>query len=375
MIAADISESESEISSARQADLALRRWYASVGSPNVKNLQWVDYDEMIAVINNSVPAWPSCFKFIYTHPVELQDAPYSIGKSYKVPLNYSDVGGDGMPVVAVGGLINVVQRFDFMAIDLKPRLRVIGLEFSGRGTSGWMMELSDYKLDTYVEQLCQLLDFLEIGCCTLFGSSLGGSAILRFAIKFPDRVQRIVLNDSGPYIPLERRSRRANAVGRHYVFQTPSELFRRTGAANRHVGPSPDAVILRNIHHKTRWSEEEAGRIYRHDPRATIAYRYEAVQSLDLWDEWNQLKCPVLLIHGTESDATSTDTIAEMRKHEHFSVIHVEGAGHTPSLGDYELTQHIADWLFADKPLGKDIHIRPAYNPIRVFYPDARHSI
>lgn len=365
-------ESELENSSARQADLALRDWYASVGTPDAKHLQWADYEEMIAAVEGSIPAWPSCFKFTYTHPVELQDGRYSIGKPYKVPLNVSDAGGDGIPIVAVGGLVNVVQRFDFMSLDSRPRVRVIGLDFAGRGRSGWMMEQSDYKLDTYVEQLLQLLDSLELNCCNLLGSSLGGSAILRFAAKYPERVQRIVLNDSGPYIPLERRARRASAVGRHYVFHTPSELFRRTGAANRHVGPSSDAVMLHNVHHKTRWSEQENGRIYRHDLRATLAYRNEAVQSLDLWQEWNQVKCPVLLIHGTQSDATSSDTIDQMRRHEHFSVIHVEGAGHTPSLGDYFLTRQITDWLFADEPFSNDVFVHPAYNPIRLFYPDAR---
>lgn len=374
MHAAHRPESELENSSATQADLALRQWYASAGSPEIDDLQWADYEEMVAAVKDSLTAIPSRVKFTYTHPVSLQVEPYSIGKPYKVPLNVSDAGGDGMPLVAVGGLINVVHRFDFMAVDSRPRVRVIGLDLAGRGESGWMMEQSDYKLDTYVEQLRQLLDFLEIDCCSLLGSSLGGSVTLRFAAKYPGRVQRIVLNDSGPYIPLERRTRRAIAVGRHYVFHTPIELFRRTGAANRHVGPSPDAVMLHNNHHKTKWSEQEDGRIYRHDPRATIAYRNEAVQSLNLWDEWNQVKCPVLLIHGIESDATSSATIDQMREHEQFSVIHVEGAGHTPSLGDCNLTRHIADWLFADKPFDTDIHIQPVYNPVRVFYPDDRRS-
>ncbi len=80
----------------------------------------------------------------------------------------------------------------------------------------------------------------------------------------------------------------------------------------------------------------------------------------------------MLLLHGTESDATSMNTIDRMRRHHHLSVIHVHGAGHTPSLGDYGLTQLTAEWLNFEGPYNKDIEFRTTYNPIRLFYPDAR---
>ena len=85
-----------------------------------------------------------------------------------------------------------------------------------------MAEQSDYTPDAYVEQLRQLMDFLKFDSCVLLGSSLGGSIALRFAANHPDRVGRIILNDSIPFLPLERRARRASAVGRHYVFPIPS---------------------------------------------------------------------------------------------------------------------------------------------------------
>ena len=359
-------------SSAIKADSALRKWYASKGSPSAETFDWSDYDAMVSAVRCSIPDWPARFRFTYTHPEQLQDKDFGLGKPYEIPLNATDPGGDGPPIIAIGGLINVAQRFDFMSLDLMPRFRLISLDLAGRGRSGWMAEQSDYTLDAYVEQLRQLMDFLKFDCCTLLGSSLGGSIALRFAADNPDRVRRIILNDSGPFIPLERRARRASAVGRHYVFRSPAELLRRTGAATRPVGYAPDAVLLHNFHHKTRWSDDEIGRIYRHDLRATLAYRNVAVQDLNMWDEWSRLTCPVLLLHGTESDATSSHTIDRMRSHPHLSVIHVHGAGHTPSLGDYGLTQLIAEWLKIDRPYSKDVEFRTAYNPIRLFYPDAR---
>jgi len=362
------------MSAAHRADVALRNRHIARGSQPPERLSWDDYDALIEALVAGIGASPPMHSFIYEHPVRLQDPDNGVGKPYPVRLAYSDPGGDGEPVIAIGGLTNVAQRFDFLALDAAPELRVIGLDLAGRGGSGWLAELSDYHLDTYVEQLARLMDNLGLACCTLLGSSLGGSTAIRFAARHPERVQRIVLNDSGPYIPVERRARRAKAVGRHYVFRSPSELFRRTGAAEKHSGPAPDSVLLHSAHHRTRWSDEEAGRVYRHDLRALLAYRAEARSSLDLWRDWAAVTCPVLLIHGMRSDAVLEETIERMRGRDGLSVIHVPDAGHTPTLSDGLLIDEVVRWVCDDRPFGED-RIRPVAEwPKRVLYADDRRK-
>ena len=362
------------LSTAHRADVALRERYVVRGSPQPENVDWSDYDALIEALTTGIGGGPAMRSFTYEHPVRLQNPDTGVGKPYPVRLAYSDPGGDGEPVIAIGGLTNVAQRFDFLALDAAPALRVIGLDLAGRGHSGWLAELSDYHLETYVEQLGQLMDHLGLASCTLLGSSLGGSTAIRFAARHPVRVRRIVLNDSSPYISVERRARRAKAVARHYVFRSPADVFRRTGAAEKHSGPAPDAVLLHSAHHRTRWSEEEAGRVYRHDLRALLAYRAEARHSLDLWDDWTAVRCPVLLIHGTQSDATSDETVGRMRSLDRLSVIHVPDTGHTPTLSDGLLIDEVVRWVHDDRPFGED-RVRPAADwPKRVLYPDDRRS-
>ena len=363
------------LTAAHRADSALREVYAARGSRPPSTLDWDDYDALIAALAAGLGDQPVMRSFAYEHPVRLQDPDTGVGKPYAVRLAYSDPGGNGEPLIAIGGLTSVAQRFDFLALDAAPTLRVIGLDLAGRGRSGWLSELSDYQLETYVEQLKQLVDHLGLASCTLLGSSLGGSIAIRFASRRPERVRRIVLNDSGPYIPVERRARRARAVARHYVFRSPAEVFRRTGAAARHSGPAPDAVLLHTTHHRTRWSDEEAGRVYRHDLRALLAYRAEARNSLDLWDDWAAVRCPVLLIHGVQSDATSDETIARMRSRDGLSVIHVPDTGHTPTLSDGMLIDEVVRWVHDDRPFEAD-RVRPATAwPTRVLYPDDRRNV
>ena len=356
-------------SAALRTETALRKRYTELGSPS--ELDWQDYDALAAALAEEFLSQPEIRHFDYLHPVTLQDSRFGVGKSYVTRLAYKDPGGDGEPVVAVGGITNVIQRFDFLMEDARPDIRVIGLDLAGRGLSGWLAELSDYTLETYIEQLKQFLDHLQLSACSLLGSSLGGTMAISFAARYPERVRRIVLNDSGPYIPAARRTRRARAVARHYVFRRPSEFFRRMGAAERNEGPVPDSVLLHNAHHKTRWSEEEQGRIYRHDLRALLAYRATASESLDIWNDWKGVACPVLLLHGTLSDATTDETVEQMRSNRKLSVIKVPRTGHTPSLSNRSLTRDIVDWIHDDRPFDCDRTCTLSEWPPRILYPNA----
>ena len=152
---------------ARRADTALRDRYSVLGAPKVEDMSWEVYDELISAILSGIDNWPPLYSFHYQHPSQLQDPVVGIGKTYSVPLAYSDLGGEGEPMIAIGGLTNVVQRFDFLALDAMPAVRIIGLDLAGRGRSGWMSELFDYNLETYVEQLTQFMDFLALDSCTL----------------------------------------------------------------------------------------------------------------------------------------------------------------------------------------------------------------
>ena len=357
-------------SSAKRSETALRQTRSSLVNPQVERLTWKDYDRFIeAIIQANKGRWSKVSRFQYQHSAELQDKKYGEGKPYSVPVTYSDSGKLGEPVVAIGGLTNVFQRFDFLAMDAYPDVRLIAVDIVGRGRSGWMSDISDYHHETYVEQTLQLLDFLKLDTVSLLGSSLGGTIAISIAARYPTRVRRIILNDIGPYIPKERRARRAISVARHFVFRTPAEMFRRTGAAVKHTGPAPDAVLLHNAHHKTRWSNTENGRVYRHDLRCLLAYRKSANSSLNQWSEWNEVQCPVLLLHGIESDATPDSVVDQMREHKLLSVIQIEGAGHTPNLADQKLISSIASWLKDDDPFDEDKFFSVQYNPKRNLYP------
>jgi pimeloyl-ACP methyl ester carboxylesterase len=257
------------------------------------------------------------------------------------------------------------MRFNYLASDLASHFHVVCMDWVGRGRSGWMADERDYSLGTYVEQLRQMIDHLGAGPVVILGSSMGGSAAIELTARYPRMVQRLVLNDIGPYIPRGRRLRRSQTLARHYVFRDPADLLRKIGASQKNDGPVSDDIRFNVTFHQTRWSDEEGGRVYRHDVRALQAFRHDARMSLDQWRLWKRVSCPVLLIHGLLSDALLAPTIRRMRRSGNVCVMHVPDTGHTPVLSDRNQNWFIHEWLM-DRQRADEwtvLHARPRDYP------------
>ncbi|NRF69523.1 alpha/beta fold hydrolase [Aquincola sp. S2] len=304
--------------------------------------------------------------FDYRQPLALQRAvPLRLRRAYEVPVAYTDWGPrDGPLLLCCGGVANTAMRFAFVAADLaREGWRVVCMDWLGRGRSGWLADHSEYTLACYVEQLHQMIAHLGGGPVALLGSSMGGSAALALAAQSPALVSRLVLNDVGPHIPRARRARRAETLARHYVFRSPAELMRRAGASQKHDGPVADDVRLFITYHQTCWSPDNGGRIYRHDLRALLAYRDDAARSVDQWREWSALACPVLVLHGEESDALTEPTLRRMQQARPLALVHVPDTGHTPVLADRNQTAFIGDWLCGT--VGDDCECSLPHAPLR----------
>ena len=314
-------------------------------------------------------------QYTYRQPLARQrKVPARLRRVYDVPVaatlwGRSDARDE--PVVCCGGVANTAMRFAFLASELARRRQVVCMDWLGRGQSGWLADESEYERETYVEQLAQVVDQLGARRVALIGSSMGGSVALDFAARWPHRVSRLVLNDVGPWIPRSRRRRRAETLARFYVFHSPEDILRRVGAAHKNDGPLNDNIRLFLAYHQTRWSPENGGRIYRIDPRALAAYRQEADQSVDQWAQWERVRCPVLLIHGMQSDALSARTIARMQRSHPLSVAHVPQTGHTPVLCDRNQTRCIGDWLDTPEPLPTELSL-PLAAPRNPWHKDLR---
>jgi len=328
---------------------ALRATLDALGIGSAEEINWKTYETIMRVIEPLIGAGHSLRHFDYTHSAELQPGTVErLRTDYSIRLAYTEWGSPQNPaLICLGGIANSARRFDYIARALSRHYHVLCLDWAGRGRSGWLAEQSDYSFDGNVAQVMALIRHKRLGSVTLLGSSLGGNVAMRVAAEAPELVDGLILNDIGPFIPNERRRRRAESVARHYVFRHPAQLFHRTGAAQKNDGPVDDTVLLHNSFHQTRWSEENGGRVYRHDIRALQCYRDGAAQDHDQWDDWQRVSCPVLLVHGMMSDALQESTIARMMEKPRVSVVHVPDVGHTPTLSDPLHIDALRRWMAA----------------------------
>lgn len=320
-----------------------------MGITSADAISWKAYDRIMRAIEPMIGAGHVLRHFDYSHGADLQNGTVErLRKDYTIRMAYTEWGNPLNPtLICLGGIANAARRFDYLARALARQYHVLCLDWAGRGRSGWLAEESDYTFDSTVAQVMALIRHKRLSRVTLVGSSLGGCVAMRVASQTPHLVDRLILNDIGPFIPVERRRRRAETVARHYVFRHPSQLFRRAGAAQKNDGPVDDTVLLHNSFHQTRWSEENGGRVYRHDIRALQSYRGEAARDHDQWDDWHRVDCPVLLVHGMMSDALLESTIERMLAKPRIGVIHIPFVGHTPPLNDPLHIEALRCWLQA----------------------------
>jgi pimeloyl-ACP methyl ester carboxylesterase len=340
-------EAGSDVTPVARVDVA---WEPQLRGPRRMLTNWEQYMAMASRVVGRFHGQFALRHFDYEHPVHLQPGtPRRLKRPYKVSVAYTDWGPADAPILlCCGGVANVAMRFSYLAADLSDAFRVVCMDWVGRGRSGWLSAEGDYSLSTYAEQLKQMIVHLNGGPAIVLGSSMGGSAAIELIARHPRLVERLILNDVGPHIPAGRRKRRGEAIARHYVFRDPADMLRRVGASQKNDGPVSDDIRFNLTFHQTRWSDEEGGRIYRHDVRAMQAYSRGAQRSLLQWKQWKRVRCPILVIHGLESDALMQPMIRRMARDHAMTVMHVPNTGHTPLLADRNQIWFIRDWLLGN---------------------------
>ncbi len=341
---------------------------------SIPDLEWWTIEDLANHVANAIGVHAYRW-FDYTIPAELQDSTIErLRKDYPAKLGYIDSAPNdksGEAILCLGGIVNSARRFDFLAADLSAAHRVIAVDWPGRGRSGWLAQQSHYSPAILAHAIESLIDGLGLDRIVLIGSSLGGSIGIDIAARRPSLVRRLVLNDIGPEMSAERRRRRAETVSRYHVFPTPADLFRRAGAAQKHDGPIGDAIRLHNIMGQTKRCQAGGGREYRHDPRTTQAYAEAAATDINQWDAFRILQCPILLLHGEESDALLPETVRRMQMAmgPQMTLVHIPETGHTPALADSDSISLIGGWL-AGQTLPPESTLPCRSAPIRLLFTD-----
>lgn len=263
---------------------------------------------------------------------------------------YTEWGpASGQPtLVCVHGMTRNSRDFDCLAGAMEDRYRVVAMDVVGRGMSDWLGDHTGYGYVQYMADAAALLARLEVEQVDWVGTSMGGLIGMMLAARPGSPIRRLVLNDIGPFIPKEFLERIRRYVGTDPRFADLDGLEAHIRNIHASFGPLSDQEWRHLATHSERLlAGGGVGLAY--DPAiAKAAFGLDGPEDVEMWDIWAQVKCPVLVLRGAESDLLLPETVARMKASgPNCDAVDVTGCGHAPSLMPADQIAIVRDWLTA----------------------------
>ncbi len=257
-------------------------------------------------------------------------------------------------VIAWHGLARTGRDMDELAQWLSAGYRVVCPDTLGRGFSQWSPDPSnEYKLEFYARLAADLFDQLGIDEAHWVGTSMGGAigtvcASGLFQPRLKDRILSLVLNDNAPRLAEPALARIRAYAGNPPAFESMAQLESFFRAVYKPFGWLSDAQWRRLAETSTRRLPD--GRYTPHYDPAMVRQFTEHPNDYEIWDHYDQVRIPVLVLHGAESDLVLAETTEEMLTRGPgllglARVVEIAGCGHAPALNVPEQLGLVADFI------------------------------
>jgi pimeloyl-ACP methyl ester carboxylesterase len=249
------------------------------------------------------------------------------------------------PIICVHGLVRNGHDFDYLSRILEGEGRqVFCPDIVGRGKSDWLANPADYNYVQYLTDMTALIARTGADSVDWVGTSMGGLIGMLLAAEANTPIRRLVINDVGPSIPLAALTRIAAYLERSPLFDDLEGVEKYIREIYAPFGELSDE----NWRHLARYSartmpDNKLGLAF--DP--AIAQAFLGVnQGVDLWWAYDRVRCPVLLLHGLDSDVLPTSIAQEMtQRGPRAELVEFPGIGHAPALMNPTQIAIVAEFL------------------------------
>jgi pimeloyl-ACP methyl ester carboxylesterase len=240
---------------------------------------------------------------------------------------------DAPGLVMWHGLARSGRDFDCIARSLADRYHVVCPDTIGRGLSAWSPDPArDYCFANYMRIARSLADQLGFDRLTWLGTSMGGTLGMRLAAgPLEGRIDRLIVNDIGPTLPTAAVDRIKSYVGSPPEFDTLTALEAYFREIYVPFGPHTDAQWRHMA--ETSFRRLPSGKVTTHYDPAIVRQFFDHANDYEIWDAFDALDVPLLLLHGADSDLLLPEIIAEMQQRQPaMQVAHIDACGHAPAL-------------------------------------------
>ena len=239
------------------------------------------------------------------------------------------------------------HEFDYLANVLSSRYRVILFDFAGRGASSWLPLSKHYHYYVYIRDSLFLLKKLSCTKVHWIGTSMGGIVGMILAACFPKKILSLLLNDIGPEIQKRFLGKMKQYIDLDLKFKNLQQVIDYGKVAYSRLGISNEEHWEYFSKHIVKKDKDSSLYVLKYDPKITNDIRNsKKSDKISLWFWWNRVKCPVLLISGSESEVLLPQTIEKMRLCKHrFEEYKIFGAGHFPILFNKDHINRVLQWI------------------------------
>ncbi len=246
-------------------------------------------------------------------------------------------------LVCVHGLTRQGRDFDTLARDLSTEYRVVCPDVVGRGQSDRLPDPMGYAIPSYVADMVALVARLGVPQVDWVGTSMGGLiglglAALPTAAGSPGLVRKLVLNDVGPTIEPASLQRIGSYLGQPAQWASLDEAADALWAISRGFGPHTREQWLALTRPQLVPHESGTGYKSHYDPAIATPFKaatpeMAAFGEALLWQSYDRLRCPTLLLRGADSDLLSPATARAMTERgPRAQRVDFAGVGHAPTL-------------------------------------------
>ncbi|GLR14752.1 alpha/beta hydrolase [Chitinimonas prasina] len=233
-------------------------------------------------------------------------------------------------VVCAHGLTRNGRDFESLAHALAGDFRVVAPDVVGRGESDWLRDPMGYQVPLYVQDMLVLIARLNVATVHWVGTSMGGLIGMILAAMPGTPIRRLLLNDVGPVLAASALARIGEYVGKAPAMPSRAAAEAYIRAVSAPFGPHSDAqwAFLTEVMLKP----DGNGWRLNYDPGIAIPFQKAAGDDVNLWPLYDNIRCPVLLTRGAQSDLLSVDTACAMSERGPKAAwVDFEGVGHAPT--------------------------------------------
>ena len=257
-------------------------------------------------------------------------------------------------LVCVHGLSRQGRDFDTLARAMKDQYRVVCPDVVGRGQSDFLADPMGYQVPAYVADMVTLLARLNAETVHWVGTSMGGLIGLGLSALPQSPVQRLVLNDVGPVIQAEALARIGTYLGLPLQWPTVEAAADYLWSISQGFGPHSAEqwlALTRPMLKPVAGPDGQPAFAPHYDPAMALPFKaitpqVAAAGEAMLWQTYDALRCPTLLLRGAQSDLLTRETAQAMtQRGPRAELVEFAGVGHAPTLVQADQVAVVREFL------------------------------